>query len=89
MHVGTNDIREPTGVSGSMPFADLIVGRLTKVIDAVEEHFRGKDPYKGTIFSQILPVVKYKTFDAINQWWAEDVMKKINKQMALLSKEKE
>ncbi len=35
----------------------------------------------GVIFSQILPVVRYKSFEAFNQWWAEDCRKKINKQV--------
>ncbi len=35
--------------------------------------------YKGMVYSQIMPVVRFPTFVQKDQWWAEDARQMINK----------
>ncbi len=62
IHVGINDIKGPTGTTSCRKFVEIVAEHVIKVLNVVHNLLAGKPGYKGVVFSQILPVIHYKTF---------------------------
>ncbi len=80
VHVGVNDISEPTGCDSCREFAEILGDKIIRLLTVVHNKLTQKCVhYKGVIFSQIMPVIRYPSFAQKDQWWAEDTRQIVNK----------